>query len=793
MSGTSGGNVRLVRTELMFGSHLAALAGLGLWMAMGAPAVQAEEAVKPALGSGFGAAIAPMAKAPVLDGKIEPGEWDQAAGTTGLGAWNNGEMDQRQGYARLGWTEDRLYVLVVSEVPIGFNPGSALPRDTEAVLTTNPTLELWIDPNTATRSSGKGDLRYYQLLLDSAGNSIDACRDGRGVPDDRWDGHWETAIKIDPLTGMLVTEASIPFKDLGCSRKMAGRSLGVLLGYNFQNPFSQRMWMPLGNSPVGYDNPAAFPVVRLDPKAPTVQVTGLGERLLQGELDAQVALMNPGRACKVHVISELTAAGAEPVREDSVVELPAKGRFSLRVHPAAKQASGVMQTWKLTVTSEKGNEVYFADQRCWKPAADFVRAKWEVPVMTPADPKTVVDLDRYIEVFTKTALPLKADPALNTEVAASVSTEQCERAILEMGDLARLQRVLAKAKRGEPVTVGIIGGSVTQGAGASSAMTRGYAALFANWWKLTFPKSKLTYVNAAIGGTGSLFGTHRIERDLLGSQPELVIVEFSINDGDTEQLGQTYEGVMRQILRKPWAPAVISFTVWGGAGHIGYPSTWHEKVARHYALPMVSARVAVSPEIQGGQLKLEDLMSDVIHPNDRGHRVLAATLIHYFEKVVAALPEEAKIQAAGPVPSPILTDRFEQASIVSAMQLQVTQAKDYTRYLGKWCGGFKDSELTFKFTGAGTVTIGFERSSVKQMAQAEVRVDGGAPVLLDAAWGLSFSMEQYLEVASNLPFGEHTVTLKTMESPSNPWKPWVEKFDGFVLRNVMLAGPPNSK
>ena len=402
-------------------------------------------------------------------------------------------------------------------------------------------------------------------------------------------------------------------------------------------------------------------------------------------------------------------------------------------------------------------------------------------------------MDRYIEVISKTALFLKADPALNAEAAASLSTGQCERAILEMGDLARLQRVLAKAKRGEPVTVGIIGGSVTQGAGASSAMTRGYAALFANWWKLTFPKSKLTYVNAAIGGTGSLFGTHRIERDLLGSQPELVIVEFSINDDDTEQLGQMYEGVMRQILRKPWQPAAISFTVWGGAGHIGHPSTWHEKVARHYALPMVSARVAVSPEIQDGQLKLEELMADVIHPNDRGHRVLAATLIYYFEQVLGALPDDAKIPAPGPVPGPVLTDRFEQASIVPAWQLQVTQAKDYTRYLGKWCGGFKDSELTFKFTGAGTVTIGFERSSTRQMAQAEVRVDGGAPVLLDAAWGLSFSMEQYLEVAANLPHGKHTVTLRTMESPNNPWKPWQEKFDGFVIKHVMFASSSEKK
>jgi len=763
----------------------------GLLFAAMLSASTASEVTEKMIGSQ--ATMAPFTQAPVIDGTISTGEWDQALGTCGLGAWNNGELDQRQGYARLGWTKDRLYVLVVSEIPVGFNPGSVLPRDTEAVLLTNPTLELWIDPNRENRASKKGDLRYYQLLLDSAGNMIDAMRDKRGVPDERWDGRWEKAVKVDPQTGMLVTELSIPFKDFGCSGKMAGRTLGILLGYNFQRPFTQRLWMPLGSSPVGYDNPGMFPVIRLAPQSPMVQISNLGEQLLQGELDAQVTLVNPGRACKVRVVSALTAEGAATAKEETVVELPAKGRVQHRVHPATRQTPGKMQQWTFTVTSEDGQETYFNDQRSWKPSANFVRRKWEVPVTPSEDPNIVTDVDRYIEVFTRSALVLKPDAELNTQVKASLSTAQCERAILDMGELARLQRVLAKAKRGEPVTVGIIGGSVTQGSGASSAMTRGYAALFANWWKLQFPKSKLTYVNAAIGGTGSLFGTHRIERDLLGSKPELVIVEFSINDDNTEQLGQTYEGVMRQILRKPWAPAAISFTVWGGAGHIGHPSTWHEKVARHYKLPMVSARVAVSPEIQSKQLELKTLMADSIHPNDSGHRVLAATLIYYFEKALASLPAETQIPAPGPVPEPVLTDRFEEATILPAWQLQVTEAKNYTRHLGRWCGGFKDSELTFEFTGSGAVTIGFEKSSVRQMAGAEVRVDGGAPVILDAAWTLSFSMEQYTEVAGNLPYGKHKVTLKTIPSASSGWKPWVEKYDGFVIKDVMLAGSPKKK
>ena len=48
------------------------------------------------------------------------------------------------------------------------------------------------------------------------------------------------------------------------------------------------------------------------------------------------------------------------------------------------------------------------------------------------------------------------------------------------GDSARLQRALAKARRGETVTVGVIGGSITQGAKATKPELR-YGDLVAAW------------------------------------------------------------------------------------------------------------------------------------------------------------------------------------------------------------------------------------------------------------------------------------------------------------------------
>src|ERR1035441_8437044 len=51
--------------------------------------------------------------------------------------------------------------------------------------------------------------------------------------------------------------------------------------------------------------------------------------------------------------------------------------------------------------------------------------------------------------------------------AQSDENALCTRSLDSAGETARLQRLLRNARRGETVTVGVIGGSITQGAGAS--------------------------------------------------------------------------------------------------------------------------------------------------------------------------------------------------------------------------------------------------------------------------------------------------------------------------------------
>ena len=128
--------------------------------------------------------------------------------------------------------------------------------------------------------------------------------------------------------------------------------------------------------------------------------------------------------------------------------------------------------------------------------------------------------------------------------------------LLNEGNLTRLLAAMKKAQAGEQVTIGYLGGSITMGSLSSTPETC-YAYLSWLWWKEQFPRADIRYVNAGIGGTTSHFGTARVDDDLLYAKPDVVFVEFSVNDDNTEHFMETYEGLVRRLLKATGYPAVI--------------------------------------------------------------------------------------------------------------------------------------------------------------------------------------------------------------------------------------------
>lgn len=217
--------------------------------------------------------------------------------------------------------------------------------------------------------------------------------------------------------------------------------------------------------------------------------------------------------------------------------------------------------------------------------------------------------------------------------------EMIKQSFISSGNTLRLKKALEKAKNGEDMTIAFIGGSITQGAGAKPIYSNCYANLTYQGIKDKFArgKSSVHMVKAGVGGTPSELGLLRYDREVLkgGSvHPDIVIVEFGVNDTEDELEGGCYESLVRKIYNGHDKPAVVLlFSVFEDGFNL------QERlipIGEHYKLPMVSVKNAVVPQFGNKQnrvLSKRQYFYDIYHPTNTGHRVMADCLLYLFEYV----------------------------------------------------------------------------------------------------------------------------------------------------------------
>jgi lysophospholipase L1-like esterase len=297
-----------------------------------------------------------------------------------------------------------------------------------------------------------------------------------------------------------------------------------------------------------------------------------------------------------------------------------------------------------------------------------------------------------------------------SKASGTLDAAAFERSEVSLGDAGRFHKVFEKAKRGEDVTMAVIGGSISTGSLATQPDVNGYPALLETWWRATFPRSRLLMRRAGVAGTGSLFGALRVGHDVLEQPVDAVIIEFAVNDAWTDQ--EPFEGLVRHVLSHPSHPAVLLLFMSYASGH--NEQEWQQAIGTHYGLPMVSFRDAVWPLIDAGTVSVADVLVDIVHPNNRGHRIVADLLCAAFD-ALEALPVDAAA-GAGTLPRPLYSTRFENARWLPADVLTPEASEGWQLrsndnlhpvLLGHpvWVAGAEARPLRLTFQGTGLVAM----------------------------------------------------------------------------------------
>jgi lysophospholipase L1-like esterase len=326
----------------------------------------------------------------------------------------------------------------------------------------------------------------------------------------------------------------------------------------------------------------------------------------------------------------------------------------------------------------------------------------------------------------------------------------------------RLFHVFAKARRGEPVTIGAIGGSITGGAMASAA-EKNYASLVTQWWRQTFPKANVRLVNAGIGATNSNYGAMRAQRDLLQQKPDFVIVEYSVNDPNIQLYAESVEGLVRQILKQSNQPAVLMLFMMAEGGRNA--QQWHSQVGRHYGLPLVSMRDALWPQMEAGRVKWQDYIADMVHPNDRGHAFTANLVAQTLEETLKKMPPDDRLPPVGNVPPPLFSDLYEHTALFEADALKPIANDGWTLDtsggLKSWKSDKPGSRIQFEIPGRIVLVMDWHIRG--PMGKAKLQVDQRPATVRDGwfsgTWGGFRSTD---ELARDLPPGPHRVTIEIL-------------------------------
>ena len=348
-----------------------------------------------------------------------------------------------------------------------------------------------------------------------------------------------------------------------------------------------------------------------------------------------------------------------------------------------------------------------------------------------------------------------------------------------------LENTLYKLKNKNKLTLGFFGGSITEGAGASDTEKTSWRGAVTDWFRERYPDHEINAIQGAIGGTGSEMGMFRLDRDLLSGKPDLVFIEFSVNDAGTDynEILTNAETILRKIYRAdPHTDIVFIHTMTRGtaenlASGGEYVSRGaYSTVMHRYGIPQIDVGEALRTRVLSSGGVWDDWLPDAIHPNDAGYAVCARTITdHLAEMLDKAEPTPTAKELPEQISHDLrLSARLEDAS-ENAVAIGFKKVdKSICGYYDGYLEGTSGASLTFEFDGR---RIGMYVMYSKDSGDFYWSIDGGQETLF-RVWSPFNRRNDFLGgplFGGELENGHHTLSIRVADSKA-------DESDGKMIR-----------
>lgn len=198
-------------------------------------------------------------------------------------------------------------------------------------------------------------------------------------------------------------------------------------------------------------------------------------------------------------------------------------------------------------------------------------------------------------------------------------------------DFPRPASTVALLEAGESATIVCFGDSIT-GAYYHTGSKRAWTDMLGIALQRIYPQARPVMINAGISGNTAPAGLARIERDVIAHSPDLVVVMFGINDmsrsTSPEDFRQNLEQIVQQLIAAGSEVVLCAPTLrlnFSPEVQQAYREVVRQ-VGQQYALAVADTWAAFSTLREEEPDRYALSMSDGVHPNMHGHRLIAETV-----------------------------------------------------------------------------------------------------------------------------------------------------------------------
>lgn len=293
---------------------------------------------------------------------------------------------------------------------------------------------------------------------------------------------------------------------------------------------------------------------------------------------------------------------------------------------------------------------------------------------------------------------LSPEEARKEKVLAGEDEQLNKDAIYNEGNLNRLAQVIRKSQKGKEVTIVFYGNSANTSLNHDELPPDNpYVDSFRTWWTQNIGPCKV--VKAGMDNLTSFQACMRVENDVLNFKPDLVFLDFAVQDGLPAQEGTNYtigyDNLLRRVIHSATKPAVVSLVLTGAeqqgfsvnvknADMFASNSAREKALAKYYNVPTIDFETAlwetmiklvkVTPQTEYPIMSWADVGSTNVIMNNDGHAILFGVIKYFFNQVLGKLSTIPTTEYEYPVKGQKDNDTYMNGTFLNMEQLWDTQS-----------------------------------------------------------------------------------------------------------------------